>query len=264
MSNKDEELEWWKDVDIGRTIENFITGAILFIGRYINTAYLYLRRPKGLVKRSIINSSLKLTGKQKDTRPLTYLVVSGFIFLVIVPDLIAGVAVFQELLKPISDQFNFKSEGVSLAIMAKYMLPFVVFVSLYSYSTSLVLEKFKAKHDFKILLNIHCYCVGTVALLISLNYLLSFFAFEATFSDIPEPWKYIPLVAVYVLGILIVAVCLLRYFQQLCLYVKRPWFKILFYNLTSFVIFWLMAYPTIWIIGWLINAYVGTDNISVS
>ena len=148
----DLENKWWKDLDVGRTVENLLLGSILFIGRYVRTFYYYYIGYDHFISRSIMNPSLKLEGKQDDSRPITYLVVSGFLYLFLVPDQLAVVGEYLDVLSPLTEQIETNIKNFNIGSMASYMLPFIIFVAFYSKIMTWGYKYLFEKSEFKICL----------------------------------------------------------------------------------------------------------------
>ena len=165
-----ESADWKKDIDLSRAVENLLVGVILFLGRYPLTLVQVLFRPAAIEKKLIFNPSYRQKTWVRFTRPLTFLVVSGFIFLSF--NLKAsGTPIPVEFIlnhfKVLIDRLPKKVEDLSLAKIAVFMVPFVLLVAVFALVSSQVFRLLKIRFHFKIHFNIGCYVVGSLAVLLS-------------------------------------------------------------------------------------------------
>jgi hypothetical protein len=135
MEQNTQGAEWIKEVDFARAVENTVVGALLFFGRYFVTFAVFLRQPHRLESTLIFNSSYKNVERVDYVRPLSFLIVSGFAYLAFtLPTagaLIPIEGVLDEL-KGLVARLPHKVEDLTLAKIAAFMLPFVIFVALYA------------------------------------------------------------------------------------------------------------------------------------
>ena len=250
----DLENKWWKDLDVGRTVENLLLGSILFIGRYVRTFYYYYIGYDHFISRSIMNPSLKLEGKQDDSRPITYLVVSGFLYLFLVPDQLAVVGEYLDVLSPLTEQIETNIKNFNIGSMASYMLPFIIFVAFYSKIMTWGYKYLFEKSEFKIFLNIHCYFVGSVATVSSLVWLASFDAWEIASGITDDNYKLIPIYALAALQFVVIIVAFWRYIQHISIHTSTSKMVSLTMAISAGLIFSVLSNPLVWMLKRLFEA----------
>src|ERR1044072_5475759 len=135
MANDEETRDWLKDIDIARGLENTLVGAILFLGRYFKTFFFIIVPSHRLETTLIFNESYKPVARTDFTRPLSFLVVSGFIYLAFTLSTEGTLIPIEPVIKEFEwfiARFPHNFEELSLAKMSTFMVPFVLFVALYS------------------------------------------------------------------------------------------------------------------------------------
>src|SRR5947209_13971002 len=118
-----------------------LVGVVLFFGRYPVTFFHVLFRPRPMEVDLIFNSSYRNYAQVRFTRPVTFLVVSGFVYLAFG---LASVGTFipvEELIehfRGLIRRMPTKVDSLTLNKIALFMVPFVLFVALYAYIAHLV------------------------------------------------------------------------------------------------------------------------------
>ncbi|MEP7297863.1 MAG: hypothetical protein ABI702_16895 [Burkholderiales bacterium] len=169
------EPEWLKDIDVSRTVENLLTGAVVFVGRLPTTAWWLLSRPGKLDRRLLFNESLKTVPQVNATRPLTFLAVNLFLYAVLMLKTIGTIQPFSpflEFFKPFLAKVPTDLKSLSLESVSVFMLPGVVIVGFLSATTTSLARAVGMKAPFKVMLNLHAYYVGLACFIITVQALL--------------------------------------------------------------------------------------------
>jgi len=169
------EPEWLKDIDVSRTVENLLTGAVVFVGRLPTTAWWLLSRPSKLDRRLLFNESLKTVPQVNATRPLTFLAVNLFLYAVLMLKTIGTIQPFSpflEFFKPFLAKVPTDFKSLSLESVSVFMLPGVLIVGFLSATMTSLVRAVGMKASFKVMLNLHAYYVGLACFIITVQALL--------------------------------------------------------------------------------------------
>jgi hypothetical protein len=205
---------WFREIDLSRAAENTLVGAILFFGRYPVTFCLVLFRPRTLETDLILSASYKNDAQVRFTRPVTFLVVSGFVYLAFALASTGAFMPFESVIEHfrwLIDRMPKKIEQLTFGKLAYFMIPFVLFVALYARITQTCFGLLKGKAPFKVHLNLACYIVGVVAVLLTLLAMIEPRAWDLAFGPRRNWLTALPLLLLPVSLWGLLALCLLRY-----------------------------------------------------
>lgn len=169
------EPEWLKDIDVSRTVENLLTGAIVFAGRLPYTAWWLLVHPRRLDKRLLFDTSLKTVAQVTATRPLTFLAVNLFLYVVLMLVTIGELKPFSPFLtffKPLLSKIPTDFKSLSLESISLFMLPGVLIVGVFAATTTWIAKAVGMNASFKVMLNLHAYYTGLACFVIAVEALL--------------------------------------------------------------------------------------------
>jgi hypothetical protein len=178
------EPEWLKDIDVSRTVENLLTGVVVFVGRLPITAWWLLLRPAKLDRRLLFDKSLKTVPQVNATRPLTFLAVNLFLYAVLMLKTIGSIQPFSPFLdffKPFLERVPTDFKSLSLESVSVFMLPGVLIVGFLSATTAWIAKAMGLPATFKVMLNLHAYYVGLACFVITAQALLLTPAWELVF-----------------------------------------------------------------------------------
>ncbi len=166
MAANPKDNEWLKDIDLARGIENTLVGVILFVGRYIRTFVVFLLRPAPIEVDLIFNPSYKNLAQIEYTRPVSFLVVSGFVYLGFTLPTAGALLPIEPLIREFQwliDRLPHKLDDITLTKIATFMIPFVLFAAFYALITAKLFAAFRRPAVFKVHLNITAYAAGCFA-----------------------------------------------------------------------------------------------------
>jgi hypothetical protein len=244
MADKEKNSEWLKDIDIARGIENTLVGAILFIGRYFKTFFYIMVPSRSLETTLILNDSYKPVAQTNFTRPLSFLVVSGFVYLAFTLSTEGTLIPIEPVIKEFQwfiDRFPHNFEELSLTKMSAFMVPFVLFVALYSLICSVIFSWFGCRAAFKIHLNIAAYIAGCFAVLTSVMAIVEGPLWDMALSDKNNWQNSLPLLAVSAAYLLLLVWCGYRYLAVVRRASALSWLKTMLSAAVSFTIFWVIT-----------------------
>lgn len=173
---------WLKDIDVSRALENLLVGAIVFLGRFPITAFHLLFIPSHIDKRLFYDASLKTIPQVSSTRPLTFLVISLFLYVVFMLTTIGNVppfSFFLDFFKQFIDKIQPSDvKSLSLEKIGIYMLPGAAIVGLMAVVSFRISQILRCKTSFKAMLNIHAYYIGLLSFTIAVQALLLYPSWE--------------------------------------------------------------------------------------
>jgi hypothetical protein len=245
MAEEDKRNDLLKDIDIARGIENTLVGAIVFVGRYFRTFFRILVPSHVLEKTLIFNASYKPVARAEFTRPLSFLVVSGFIYLAFTLStegiLIPIEPVINEF-KWFIERFPRNFEELSLSKMSVFMVPFVMFVALYSLVCSVVSSWFGSVAGFKINLNIAAYIAGCCAVLISIMAVVEGPLWDLALRPNADWKNTLPLILGAAIYLLLQLWLVYRYLAMIRhAGESMSWIRTILSAAVSFVLFWVVT-----------------------
>jgi hypothetical protein len=217
---------WLEDIDLSRSLENLLVGIILFVGRYPTTWFYLLFRTNKLPHELIYDPSYRSKVQLAFTRPISFLVVSGFIYLSFI---LTGFGTFIpaeaaiESLRPLIEKMPTAVDELTFESMAKFMAPFVLEVALFALATQIVCRTMRIHSSYKVQLNIGCYIVGMVAVLLNLTYLAEVRAWDLVFSEGNAWINSVPLLLVAALLFGLLGLCAYRYVALTRKAIVRSW-----------------------------------------
>lgn len=241
MADKEKNGDWLKDIDIARGIENTLVGAILFIGRYFKTFFYIVIPSRSLETTLIFNESYKPVTRTDFTRPLTFLVVSGFVYLAFTLSTEGTLIPIEPVIKEFEwliNRFPRNFEELSLAKMSAFMVPFVLFVALYSLICSIVFSRFGRPAAFKIHLNIAAYIAGSCAVLTSFMAIAEGPLWDLALNHKNKWRSSIPLLAVSAVYLLLLVWFGYRYLAMVRRASALSWLKTVMSAVISLIAFW--------------------------
>jgi len=251
-TDKESIPEWLKEIDLARATENIILGIVLFAGRYFKSIWQALFSPSAIQSNVLLNSEIKPLNSPKFSRPLTFLVVSGFFYLVAAKPSFGVPILVGSILDPLNgliEQLPKKMEDLTLAKISAFMVPFVLFVALYSLFAKIVINKITGSANFKVQLNIHCYTAGLFATLMTFVATFEGYAWDFALSDSTSIFGAIVqvayLLAMFGLGILILG----RYVQVEIMATGEKWYRVIVSLLTAFLGYWVFVVPLMYLLS---------------
>lgn len=160
--------DWVKDIDIGRSAENFLMGVILFVARLAVTSWDYLFRPQKIKDEVLSITELKDTYKISHVRPLVFFVIMGFVCIGFSKSLnqLYFISWIFERYDFLSSGINTKATSFSLARAAVAMIPAVLIVSFYALVSQRIFLRISLAPSFKPHLAICSYTSGLLFLML--------------------------------------------------------------------------------------------------
>jgi len=241
MADNAKNSDWLKDIDIARGVENTLVGAILFVGRYFKTFFYLMLPSRPLETALIFNESYKPVTRTDFTRPLSFLVVSGFVYLAFTLSTEGTLIPIEPVVKEFQwliDRFPRNFEELSLGKMSAFMVPFVLFVALYSLISSLIFSWFGRTAPFKIHLNISAYIAGCCAVLTSLMAIAEGPLWDLALSDRNHWNRSVPLLAISAAYVLLLIWSAYRYLDVVRRASALSWLRTMMSAACSFLVFW--------------------------
>jgi hypothetical protein len=248
MSRDSKTDDWLKEIDIARGVENTLVGAVLFVGRYCKTFFYLMFRPGPLEADLIFNESYKTVTHVNFTRPLSFLVVSGFLYLAFTMSTAGILMPIHALINQtrwLIDRFPKNFEEMSLTTMSAFMVPFILFVALYALTSFFVFASFGRRVPFKIYLNISAYLAGCYAVLTSIWAVTEGPVYALTMGANYSIARAVPLLAAATGYLLLLIWCTYRYLDLLHRATKLSWPRTIISAVSSFVLFWLLTVGTL-------------------
>lgn len=199
-----------------KIFENHLV-SILFSKRY----------PKNVIQ----NSDIKPLKFPDFSRPLTFLTISGFLYIIFARKSFGIPIPIISIIKPLEilmEQFPKKLEEFTLAKIIVFMAPFVLFVAIYSFTTKTVASKIIGPKNFKAQLNIHSYTAGLFAVIMVFISCIEGYAWDLGAKSF---FGGIALVAVSAFAFFAGSLVVFRYLQSEVIAFGVSWLK------TSIIIF---------------------------
>jgi hypothetical protein len=242
MPDKEKNGDWLKDIDIARGIENTLVGAVLFLGRYFKTFFYIMVPSRALESTLIFNESYKPVTRTGFTRPLSFLVVSGFVYLAFTLATEGALIPIEPIVNEFRwfiDRFPHNFEELSLAKMSAFMVPFVMFVAMYSLICSVIFSWFGRPAAFKIHLNISAYIGGCCAVLTSLMAIVEGPLWDIALKHKNHWVNAIPLLAGAAVYLILLLWSAYRYLDLARRASELSWLRTMMSAAISFIVFWV-------------------------
>lgn len=247
MTEKSEDAkipDWIKDIDLGRTAENLLIGAVLFVGRFFKTHISIIYRPQLFEAEMLTLVDYKDQLRLTYVRPLVFFALTAFIAIAFSQKALGGISFVEWIFDRypfLSNAVTIKIEEFSIGKSLALMIPLILVVSLYASVSQACFHLLGKSTAYKQQLSICAYICGSLLLaeIIASN-------FEMHVWGEPDSQHWIDEAIRPVIGVLGMCVgaawgliAIYRYFYFLKNAFCLDRWQLMLYPVTTFFSFWI-------------------------